>query len=89
MKGLFDATRGRLAAKKKGEGAGGEGKEESKSAGWHRMKSDMANLELPGNVQLVLNDKQDCMNFRVRLTVRGGEARGEQGAVPRGARESG
>lgn len=46
MKALFKADKGRLR-KKKAEAE--EEKEGSlKSAGYHRMQTDMSNLELPG-----------------------------------------
>jgi len=62
---LFN-KQGRLAPKKKEEVK--EEKENVKTAGWHRMQSDLSNLEIPDGVKLKFNDQKDIMNFSISLT---------------------
>ena len=70
MKGLFKVNKGRL--KKKSKTDEEESKDSNRPPGWHRMQSDMANLELPENVKLSLPDKDDIMNFFVTVQPRNG-----------------
>lgn len=67
---LFAKKKGRLARKKKGDDD--DSKSNNTSAGWHRMQTDMASLELPDNVTLDVPDKQDLMNFFVTVTPEDG-----------------
>lgn len=68
---LFAANKGRLNRGKKKDDET-ESKGASRPAGWHRMQSDMANLELPDNVKMELPDKEDFMNFFVEVTPEDG-----------------
>lgn len=45
---------------------------ERKPAGYHRMSSDFAALELPDNVTLEVPVKEDLMNFFVSITPTSG-----------------
>uniref|UniRef100_A0A7S0LMY7 UBC core domain-containing protein n=1 Tax=Coccolithus braarudii TaxID=221442 RepID=A0A7S0LMY7_9EUKA len=63
---LFKPKKGRLARKKKAGDDDESKASNNKPAGWHRMQSDMASLELPENVKLDM--KEDFMNFHVSIT---------------------
>lgn len=69
MNALF-ATKGRLARKTDAETK--DAAPAQKPAGWHRMQSDLHQIDLPDNVKLEMPNKEDVMNFLVTVTPSAG-----------------